>query len=206
METARSQTTDQRSGRRFTLVLRAAKLVSPEGEFLCVMRDVSEGGIKLRLFHPLPQAGPLEVEIGNGLRHAVEPVWQRGDLAGFRFAAGPVVLAEMLGMSGPFPRRGVRLRAELAVTVTGPGGTSPARLQDISLDGARIDSDLPHPLGARLRIQSERLPPIAGRVRWRSGAAHGIAFERHFALDELARLLAPDPPDRVATAPKIAAR
>jgi hypothetical protein len=194
MEAALPPIQDQRGGKRFTLVLRAAKLVAPGGEFLCVLRDVSEGGVKLRLFHTLPTARPLEIELGNGLRHAVEPVWQRGDTAGFRFVRGPVMLTELLGMAGPFPRRGVRLRAKLPVTVSGLDGTHAATLRDISLDGARIDCALPHPLAARLVIQSSRLPAIPGRVRWRSGAAHGLAFERHFALDELARLLGPDCP------------
>jgi hypothetical protein len=206
METPAAPTVDQRSGKRFTLVLRAAKLVAPVGDYLCVLRDVSEGGVKLRLFHDLPAIRPLELELGNGLRHRVEPVWQRGDLAGFRFVRGPVILPELLGMTGPFPRRGVRLRAELPVTVSGPDGTHAATLRDISLDGARIDSATIHPLSARLVIASGQLPAIPGRVRWRSGQAHGIAFERHFALDELARLLAPAAPEVTAVQAKLPAR
>jgi len=206
MQAAPSPSRDKRSGKRLTLVLRAAKLFSPVGDFLCVLRDVSEGGVKLRLFHDLPETRPLELELGNGLRHRVEPVWQRGDLAGFRFVRGPVALPELLGMTGPFPRRGVRLRAELPVTVSGPEGTHAATLRDISLDGARIDSATIHPLSARLVIESGQLPAISGRVRWRNGQDHGIAFERHFALDELARLLAPRTPSDPAFPAKTAAR
>jgi len=75
-------------------------------------------------------AGPLELELGNGLRHRIEPVWQHGDLAGFRFVRGPVGLPELLGITGPFPRRGVRLRAEMPVTVSSPEGPPVATLPD----------------------------------------------------------------------------
>lgn len=206
MEAALPLTEDKRSGKRFTLVLRAAKLVAQGREYLCILRDVSQGGVKLRLFHALPDCRPLEIELGNGVRHRIEPVWQRGDLAGFRFVRGPVALPDLLGMTGPFPRRGVRLRAELPVVVTGADGTHAATLRDISLDGARIDSATIHPLSARLLIQSSQLPAIPGRVRWRKGQAHGLAFERHFALDELARLLAPSAPEVTAVQAKLPAR
>jgi hypothetical protein len=185
---------DQRSGTRFTQVLRAAKLVGQGREYLCILRDVSQGGVKLRLFHALPEVRPLEIELGDSARHPIEPVWQRGDLAGFRFVGGPVALPELLGMAGPFPRRSLRLRAELPVTVSGLDGTHAATLRDISLDGARIDCARVHPLAARLVIRSGQLPAMSGRVRWRRGEAHGLALERHFALDELARLLGPDCP------------
>ena len=45
---------EQRTAPRFTLLIRAAKLIGPEGEYLCVVRDASESGVSVRLFHPLP--------------------------------------------------------------------------------------------------------------------------------------------------------
>jgi hypothetical protein len=197
---------DKRSGKRLTLVLRVAKLSCPTGEFLCILRDVSTGGIKLRLFHPLPESRPLEIDLGNGERHAVQLAWHRGDQAGFSFVAGPVALESLLADAGPFPRRGVRLRAELQVMIKGPGGATAGRLQDISLDGARIDCGIPFPLASRLQISCHRLPSIHGKVRWRMGQTHGIAFEHHFALDELARLLAPEDPHSAEIPAQMTAR
>ncbi|MFN9375472.1 MAG: PilZ domain-containing protein, partial [Novosphingobium sp.] len=67
-----------------SLMLRAAKLVRPAGEFLCILRDVSATGLKARLFHALPQDGPLALELGTGERHPIEPVWERDRHVGFR--------------------------------------------------------------------------------------------------------------------------
>ena len=43
MEAHRSDTgsAEERAAPRFTLLIRAAKLVAPQGQFVCVIRDVS---------------------------------------------------------------------------------------------------------------------------------------------------------------------
>ena len=45
---------EQRVEPRFTLLIRAAKLIAGSDEFLVVVRDVSRDGLKVRTFHPLP--------------------------------------------------------------------------------------------------------------------------------------------------------
>lgn len=50
---------DHRAAPRFTLLLRMAKLVCGPAEFLCIVRDVSETGASVKLFHPLPAGAPL---------------------------------------------------------------------------------------------------------------------------------------------------
>src|SRR5690606_6832932 len=67
---------EQRRAPRFTLLIRSAKLTSPYGEFLCIVRDVSETGVSVRLFHPLPADVPLTLELPNGDRHPLERVWE----------------------------------------------------------------------------------------------------------------------------------
>ena len=47
---------DQRAAPRFTLLIRAAKLVSAQGEFVCVIRDVSETGVSVRRLQGLRAA------------------------------------------------------------------------------------------------------------------------------------------------------
>ena len=57
---------EQRRSPRYTSLIRAAKLVSGQGEFICVVRDVSATGISLRTFHGLPEAGQIALELQNG--------------------------------------------------------------------------------------------------------------------------------------------
>ena len=100
---------EQRSAPRFTLLIRSAKLVSPDSEYLCVVRDASESGVSVRLFHPLPPEVPLALEMPNGDILPLERVWEEEGKAGFRFNA-PVDIARIVESPSQFARRGVRVR------------------------------------------------------------------------------------------------
>lgn len=183
---------DRRTGKRFTLILRAGKLVCAAGEFLCVLRDVSDKGLKLRLFHPLPPAPSYQVELGSGERLGVEPVWNRGHDVGFRFAAGPIDVHTLLAEAGPFPKRHIRLAIarELPVQLHCDGQDLTGRVIDISQHGAQIALPRTLALGQKLRFESPGFPVLQARVRWRRGGSHGLVFQQGFRLDELATLVA----------------
>ncbi len=183
---------DRRSGQRYTLILRAGKLICEAGEFLCVLRDVSDKGLKARLFHPLPPSSGYEIELADGERLAIEPVWSRGCNAGFRFAGGPVDVHSLLAEAGPFPKRHIRLSltTDLQVLVTDTSGTRTGRVLDISQHGAQLEVESGLLIGQQLRLEAKGLPPLQARVRWRRGSSYGVVFQQGFRLDELAALVA----------------
>jgi hypothetical protein len=181
---------EQRQGHRYTLLLRAAKLVTRAGEFLCLVRDVSDGGLKARLFHPLELRETCEIELGSGGRIALECAWQRGGQAGFRFMQGPIEVHRLIDESGPFPKRHLRLRLNrpLPIRVTSNGLAEAGQLCDISQHGGAIAVDRRLPLHAQVRIDAVELPALHARVCWRRGGMHGLVFQESFRLDELAQL------------------
>ncbi len=183
---------ERRGGKRYILILRAAKLICEAGEFLCVLRDVSDKGLKARLFHPLPPCDAYEIEFGSGEIFAVEPVWTRGRDTGFRFAAGPIDVQGLLAEAGPFPKRSIRLRIaeELPVRLRFDHRELTGWVLDISQHGAQIELPAALPIGQQLRIEARGLPVLHGRVRWRRAARHGVVFQEGFRLDELAQLTA----------------
>lgn len=179
-----------RTAPRISLVLRAAKLLCPLGEFLCILRDVSASGIKARLFHQLPDLQSFELELGNGERFRVELVWQRDDHAGFQFLGGEVDLARLIDEGGPFPKRQLRLKLDLPIDVCSNGAVVVGRLHDLSQHGALIELDRALALRQLVRVSGSALPSRHARVRWRRGKAHGLVFHEGFRLDELAQLVA----------------
>jgi hypothetical protein len=181
---------EQRAAGRVALLLRAAKLVGTSGEYLCILRDVSAGGIKLRLFHPLPDDAPFALELGNGARYPVAPVWAAVNQAGFRFVAGPVDIAPLLCEPSAFPRRPLRFAIDLEAIAMVGGHDLQARLLNLSQDGARFSCERRLALAQPVQLDAPGLPPISARVRWRDGCDHGVAFERRFGMEELSRLLA----------------
>ena len=79
-----NESEDPRGAARVALLIRPAKLISGRFEYPCVMRDVSETGVSVRLFHPIGEHEAWEIEMLGGERHAVEQIWLDGLAAGFR--------------------------------------------------------------------------------------------------------------------------
>jgi PilZ domain len=183
---------DQRAAPRFMLLIRAAKLIVDDAsEFLCVIRDASSSGLKIRLFNPLPPHSTLAVELSNGDRYPVEQVWSDGEFGGFRFSNEVDIQRLLDETHGTFPKRQVRLRINLDAILHSGGEAVRVAFQDISQQGAGIESDKWLLMNELVRIETDVLPPIYAKVRWRSHPRYGLLFEQTFKLDELARIAAP---------------
>ncbi|WP_374531705.1 PilZ domain-containing protein [Novosphingobium sp.] len=181
-----------RAAPRFALMMRAVKLITPSGEFLCIMRDASETGVKAKLFHALPKSERYQLELGNGARHEVDLVWQDNGHAGFRFTAGPVDVRELVEEHGDLPRRQLRLKMvrPLSVIVTAGGTAQVGQVQDIAQNGGAVRLETMLALRQAVEIEASGIGRVAGRVRWRRGSVHGIVFQQGFAMDQLAVLVA----------------
>lgn len=178
---------NMRGAPRFTLLIRAAKLVGSDSEFLCVVRDASETGVSVRLFHPLPSDVPLALEMPNGERHPLERVWEEEGKAGFRFAS-PTAIERIVESPSPFARRGVRMRLDVPCDLFAGVRRAPATICNLSQQGALIRTDEKLSLIQRVRIKAEGMPEVAAKVRWRKGEHYGLSFEDTFQFVELAAL------------------
>lgn len=182
-------TCEERAAPRFTLLIRAAKLIAPQGEFLCVIRDVSETGISLRGFHAMPAAGPLALELQTGERFGIEQVWSRGTEAGYRFLDA-VEIDRLVADAGAFPKRKLRLAIAFPVRLGFLGREVDAEVINISQQGAMIRSATRLALAQPLRVISDILPEVRARVRWRrdasGGGEYGLVFDDTFSLGQLA--------------------
>lgn len=176
---------EQRASPRFAVLLRAAKLIGIHGEYLCIVRDVSETGTKLRLFHSLERERSLELEGAGGGRLRVDKVWENGGEAGFRFDA-PVDVSHFIAEAGPYPRRPIRIAVHHPARLTVAGETLYATVRDLSRQGAGIEIDHHLAIGQSLRIASDLLPEFEATVCWRQHPAYGIVFRQLMGLEELA--------------------
>lgn len=184
---------EQRAAPRFTLLIRAAKLIiDHDREFLCVIRDASVTGLKVRLFNPLPvQYRSICVEMSNGDRYPVDLVWHKDDYAGFRFIDDIDVERLLDESHGSYPKRQVRLRVQLDAILHSGGEAVRVAFQDISQQGACIACDKWLLMNELVRVETGILPTIYAKVRWRSHPRYGLLFEQTFKLDELAHITAP---------------
>jgi hypothetical protein len=176
-----------RSAPRFTLLIRAAKLISPAGEFLCVVRDASETGVSVRLFHPLPAEVPLTLEMPNGDCLALERVWEEQGKAGFRFA-DQVDIGRIVECPSRFSRRAVRVNVVVPCELLAGIRRVPATIENLSQQGALISTPEKLSLIQRVKIKAEGMPEVAAKVRWRRNDHYGLSFEDTFQFAELAAL------------------
>lgn len=177
---------EMRDAPRFSLVMRTAKLIAESGEYICVVRDISATGTKLRLFHDVPPDTYLYLELANGQQYAMERVWVDGDHAGFRFSS-PIVVAEFVEETSPHPRRPLRLCFNRTALLTGDGKDWRAVMVNLSQQGACFEAGGEIPVGQLVRVEVPGLPLRFGHICWRRKFAHGVVFQQSFRLDELAR-------------------
>ncbi len=180
---------DNRAAPRFTLLIRAAKLVADQGEFVCVIRDVSETGVSIRLFHKLPPSGTLELHMPGGERYEVKPVWERGNEAGFEFTK-PVSVAKLITESGEYPKRGLRLGLCFPITVSTLTQSCEAIVENLSQQGARFSCAGLFAIDQNLRIESDEVKEVRAKVRWRRDSSYGVVFDDTFTLGDFARMAA----------------
>ena len=86
---------DARLAKRASLLLRRAKLVCQTGEYLCLIRDVSELGVGLGFLHDVPPEPRTLLQLANDRTYPIERVWTGQRQAGYRFG-GSVTLEEFL--------------------------------------------------------------------------------------------------------------
>jgi len=182
-----------RAAPRFTLLIRAAKLVSAQGEFVCVIRDVSETGVSVRLFHALPGCKEFALHMPAGAVYEISRVWQRDNEAGFTFAE-PVEVAKLVNESSDYPKRGLRLGLCFPVTLNMLSGSFEAVVENLSQQGARITCDHLLAIDQTVRILAPGVKgknrELRAKVRWRRDKNYGLVFDDTFTLGEFARLAA----------------
>lgn len=183
---------NRRAAPRFTLLIRAARLVLDGRDHLCVIRDVSATGMKIRLFHPLPPHRSLAIGLGKSDCIAAHVAWTEGDHVGLRFHAPQSVEVLLDAERGSEGRQPLQLAITLEALVHAGCSAMPARIVSLAQQAARIEVPQKLVVGEQVRLQTAMLPPLLARVRSQRseadiGVGYDLEFDSPFRLDELAR-------------------
>lgn len=176
---------EQRGAPRSSLMMRVAKLICGTREYVCVVRDVSATGVKVRLFHQPPLNVRVALELANGERHAMQRVWAHDFEAGFRFDE-EIVVARFMAEPSSHPRRPIRLNFTRGASVVIGEQPIAAIIRNLSQEGACLELAAPLAIRQRISITIDGLPQRAASVRWRRDNAYGLVFQDKLTLDGLA--------------------
>lgn len=177
-----------RQADRRSLVMRAAKVHCDQGEYLCIVRNISATGASLRFFHDAPLDETLSLEMANGFRREMHCRRRDNDQAGFEFSS-PIDVDEFLDNPGMHSRPDIRIRLGLSGTISVGRVASRVTILDLSQSGACIQCDATVPVQQLVHLAIGGLAPRIAHIRWRDGHAHGLVFQQSFGLAELARLV-----------------
>lgn len=180
---------EQRGAPRYISLIRSAKLVCGQGEFLCVVRDVSATGLSLRTFHALPDDQTIALELQNGETYTLDETRREGFEASYRFDR-PVSVDRLIQETWNFPKRQLRLNIEIPFTLASLSQSGEAVTVNLSQQGARVQCDAVFAIDQTLRVTGGHFPETRAKVRWRKEAHYGLVFENTFSLREFALMAA----------------
>ena len=183
---------DRRQDARQPIAYLVAKLRTISGESLCLVRNLSPGGLTADVYSRLDIGGAATFEFTSGAVIRASIVWQRDNVAGAQFA-DRIDIATVFGLRdlsppGPEPRA-PRVELDIPATIRLGAMHRPIILNDISQSGAKIHcADRLEP-GLKLTLLVNGLAPLAGQVRWNRDGFAGLAFYTPVPFDLLAQWL-----------------
>ncbi|MDQ3074531.1 MAG: PilZ domain-containing protein [Pseudomonadota bacterium] len=186
----RVPTEDRREGGdRLTTLYRVGSLSIAERRELCLIKNISAGGMMVRAYCAIAEGTPVSVILKCGQPIAGVVSWSRDVHLGIRFDH-PIDVIDLLStsMDGPQPRMP---RIEVAAMVTLREGASTYRLRlcDISQGGLKMRCEADFAAGNDVVVTLAGIEPQPGVVRWTHGDHVGITFNCMLALPVLVEWL-----------------
>ena len=180
---------DRRIGKRYMTVLQAAKLVTEDGQELCLVRNISTGGMMAEIFVPLSPGEAVGIEFKAGSVVGGRVRWVEDGRAGIEFF-DKIDVHQVLAPSGAKGRmmpRGVRLNIDSMATVDiGDDISVDLPIFDISQGGVKVAAHRKLEAGLEVIVAIDGLPARASRVCWVDDNYAGISFNQLMPLDEVA--------------------
>ena len=176
---------DRRHDERYVSLLRVGALTIADRRELCLIRNISAGGMMIRPYSTIPAGTPVSIELKHGDSVSGVAQWSDQGLVGVAFDAQIDVLA-LLNSPGGRPRpRMPRIELSCTASLRCDGTVFRARVANISQGGICVDSPVDLGPGKDVVVTLAGLHAAAGVVKWKDHAFHGIGFNRVFPVDEL---------------------
>ena len=183
---------ERREGQRHISVLRVGRMVHDGRDQLCIVRNVSAGGMMIEAAR-LPAIGTaITVELRSDKRLAASVRWNRGQEAGIMFDT-PVDLAWLLkeerqSILRTQPRAPRFSRAGHA-RVIGTECVDEGAITNISINGVGIRTTVPFAREEPVVVALEGLGAAHASVRWSRAGETGLKLARPLSYRALAEWL-----------------
>lgn len=179
---------NRRTGERHLTLFRVGSMIVNGQQELCLIRNISAGGMMLRAYCALEDGQRIKVELKHGEPVAGRVNWIGGQQVGISFDQPIDVLSFLSPAEGPQPRI-PRVSTSAAASVRAGATVFRSRARDISQGGIKIEGRAGIAPGMEVVVSLPGLPPQAGVVRWSDGSLAGVTFNRLLSLPMLVEWL-----------------
>jgi len=176
---------ERRADERHMSLLRVGALLIGDRRELCLIRNVSVGGMLIRAYSAIEPGTRLSVELKQGEAVHGAVLWAKDDLVGVSFDE-PIDIVSLITTSSDAPRpRMPRLEVRCTAWVRDGAIVHRTRAVNISQGGVRVETAKGLTAGSQVTVTLPGMPPEQGVVRWSDEEGCGITFNRVLALSQL---------------------
>src|SRR3954470_8029508 len=179
---------ERREDERLIKILRVGTLIIEGRRELCLIRNVSAGGVMAHVYSKLVHGQRVTIELKATQPIAGHVVWVEEAEAGIKFDT-QVDVAELLANpavldNGGRPRT-PRVEIDRMAPLRAGARTYWVHARDISQSGVKVETEHPPAAGTEVVLALDGLRPLHGIVRWSNDTACGIAFNQLIPFGEL---------------------
>jgi len=180
---------DRRNGERYLSLLRVGAMLIDGRRELCLVRNVSAGGMLIRPYSPISAGTAVTIELKHGETVSGIARWIEDGMVGIAFDQ-PIDVVALLTSSedGQQPRM-PRIELSCTAWVREDADIYRTRTINISQGGMCVEGDPRLRVDVDVIVSLAGLGPLAGLVKWKEGDRYGIGFNRVLAVNELMSFL-----------------
>lgn len=176
---------DRREGERHLTLYRVGSITIDGRRELCLIKNISAGGMMIRAYCPIPAGAALSIELKSGQPVTGRVSWANEHNVGVAFDQ-PIDVIEILTASADGPRpRMPRIEVDCVACIRDGANIYRLPVCDISQGGLKLKGDPPLEHGCDLSVSLPGLAPQPAALRWRQDGCLGISFNRLVPLAEL---------------------
>ena len=179
---------ERREGERHLKILRVGVLIADGRRELCLIRNISAGGLMAHVYRNVHVDQRVTVELKSNHQVSGRIVWTDEPNAGIAFDT-PVDIAELLAnppvLDNGWRARAPRVEVDRPATLRAGGQSLPARTIDISQRGVKLAIDEQIVIGSDVVLRLDDFRPLPGVVRWQTEHSCGVVFNETVPFGEL---------------------
>lgn len=179
---------ERRREHRHLTILRVGALVIDGERELCLVRNISAGGVMAHVYREIAVGTRVGIEIKNDEPLAGTVIWESDSNIGIAFDEAidvPAFLASSKilgdGRRARRPRVEIDRPAQLRCGVEVVWGD----IRNISQGGVRFDCEQDLPVDSDVIVTMRGFRPLPGVIRWRRDGWYGISFIQVLPIQEL---------------------